>query len=171
LRASELTGAKVSDLTSDDDGMNCLRLVQGKGRKDRMIPLSPDVAQVMQEYIAQRKAKRDDYLFDSRQGETGRLTAARVWQIITSAVTNGGIIVARQHPPTAKGFAFLAVEDSDGMVNVVVSLDVYAQCRAAIHAAFVIIEGVVQKDHGATPHCAHAVGASVNMIARQVSEV
>ncbi len=76
------------------------------------------------------------------------------------AVTIGGIIVARQHPPTAKGFAFLAVEDSDGMVNVVVSPDVYTQYRSAIHAAFVIIEGVVQKDHQA-----------INVIAREVREV
>jgi integrase/recombinase XerD len=91
LRASELTGAKVGDVTSDDDGADWLRVVQGKGRKDRMIPLSPDAAQVARKYIAQRKAKRDDYLFDSRQGESGRMTAARVWQIITSAVKAAGI--------------------------------------------------------------------------------
>ncbi len=91
LRASELTGAKVCDLTSDDEGADWLRVVQGKGRKDRMIPLSPDVAQVVGDYIAKRKAKRDDYMFDSRQGETGHMTAARVWQIITNAVKTAGI--------------------------------------------------------------------------------
>jgi error-prone DNA polymerase len=31
----------------------------------------------------------------------------------------GGLLVALQRPPTAKGFAFLAVEDPGGMVNVV----------------------------------------------------
>ena len=72
----------------------------------------------------------------------------------------GGLIVARQHPPTAKGFCFLAVEDPDGMVNVVVPPDIYAQCREAIHSAFVIVEGVVQKDHGA-----------INMLAAAVREV
>ena len=61
----------------------------------------------------------------------------------------GGLIVARQHPPTAKGFAFLAVEDPTGMVNVVLSPDVYAAYRPALQGAFVLIEGVVQKDHGA----------------------
>ena len=60
----------------------------------------------------------------------------------------GGLIVARQHPPTAKGFCFLAVEDPDGMLNVVVPPDVYARCRQAIHSAFVIVEGVMQRDHG-----------------------
>ena len=72
------------------------------------------------------------------------------------AVKIGGLIVARQHPPTAKGFAFLAVEDPTGMVNVVLSPDVYAASREALHGAFVLIEGLVQKDHGATPHCTHA---------------
>jgi len=37
---------------------------------------------------------------------------------------------------------------------------VYEQCREAIHSAFVIVEGVVQKDHGA-----------VNMLAAAVREV
>lgn len=46
------------------------------------------------------------------------------------------------------------------MVNVVVPPDVYTQCRQAIHGAFVIIDGVVQKDHGA-----------INVLAAQVREV
>jgi error-prone DNA polymerase len=72
----------------------------------------------------------------------------------------GGLIVARQHPPTAKGYAFLAMEDSDDMVNVVISPDVYAKCREAIHGAFVLVDGVVQKDYGA-----------INVVAREVREL
>ena len=34
------------------------------------------------------------------------------------------------------------------MVNVVVPPDMYARYRQAIHSAFVIVDGVVQKDHG-----------------------
>jgi error-prone DNA polymerase len=72
----------------------------------------------------------------------------------------GGLVVARQKPPTAKGFAFLAVEDPDGMVNVVVSPDVFAACRQAMRCAFVLVDGVVQKDHGA-----------INVVAERVTEV
>lgn len=72
----------------------------------------------------------------------------------------GGLIVARQHPPTAKGFCFLAVEDPDGMVNVVVPPDVYTRCRQAIHSAFVVVDGVIQQDHGA-----------VNVLAAVISEI
>jgi hypothetical protein len=52
------------------------------------------------------------------------------------------------------------VKDPEGMVNVVVSPAVYEQCRQAIHGAFVIVEGVVQKDHGA-----------INVLAAAVREV
>jgi DNA polymerase III alpha subunit len=45
--------------------------------------------------------------------------------------------------------AFLAVEDPTGMVNAVLAPDVYAQYRSTLQGAFVLIEGVVQKDHGA----------------------
>jgi error-prone DNA polymerase len=61
----------------------------------------------------------------------------------------GGLIVTLQRPPTANGFAFLALEDPTGLVNVVVAPQVYAQYREAIHSTFVIIDGVVQKHHGA----------------------
>lgn len=76
------------------------------------------------------------------------------------AVKVGGLIVSRQHPPTAKGFAFLALEDPDGMVNVIIAPAVYAQYREAMHRAFVIVEGVLQHDHGA-----------INVLAKKVTEV
>ncbi len=41
----------------------------------------------------------------------------------------------------AKGFAFLAVEDPAGMVNVVIAPDRYVHDRAALQGVFVMIEG------------------------------
>ena len=72
----------------------------------------------------------------------------------------GGVVVAHQHPPTAKGYGFLAVEDPDGMVNVVIAPDIYAQYRDAIHGTFVVVDGVLQRDHGA-----------INVVAQEVSKV
>jgi error-prone DNA polymerase len=70
-----------------------------------------------------------------------------------------GLVVARQHPPPAKGFCFLAVEDPDGVVNVVAPPAMYEQCRQAIHSAFVIVDGVVHKDHGAVKVLAAVISA------------
>ncbi|WP_423223680.1 DNA polymerase III subunit alpha [Candidatus Amarolinea aalborgensis] len=74
-------------------------------------------------------------------------------------VTIGGILVARQHPPTSKGFCFLAVEDPDGIVNVILAPDVYARCREATRRLFVLVEGVVQKEGGAIHVMAQTVTA------------
>lgn len=51
--------------------------------------------------------------------------------------------------PRHLGFAFLAVEDPTGMVNVVVHPTIYERERQAVHGAFVLIEGVLQIDRGA----------------------
>ncbi len=74
-------------------------------------------------------------------------------------VTIGGVIVARQRPPTANGVCFLAVEDADGIVNVVVLPDVYARDRLAARGVFVIVQGVVQWDGGAIHVIAQALAA------------
>ena len=91
LRASELTSVRVSDILSDDDGADWVIVRMGKGRKDRLVPLAPDLAAMLREYIVVHKLRRDDYLTVSRQGELGRLTSTRVWQIITNAVKAAGI--------------------------------------------------------------------------------
>ena len=62
----------------------------------------------------------------------------------------GGLIITLQCPPTANGYAFLALEDPTELVNAVIAPQVYAQYREAIHSTFMIVDGVVQKDHGAT---------------------
>ncbi len=71
----------------------------------------------------------------------------------------GGLIVARQHPPTAKGFAFLAVEDPTGMVNVVEHPTIYERDQQALHSALVLIEGVLQEERGAISVAAKKVSA------------
>jgi error-prone DNA polymerase len=61
----------------------------------------------------------------------------------------GGMVVARQQPPTARGITFLALEDATGIVNVVLKPAVVAKSRKALGAPFVIVEGQVQQRDGA----------------------
>jgi integrase/recombinase XerD len=91
LRAAELTAVRLSDISTDDDGGEWVRVVMGKGRKDRLVPLAPDVAAVIRAYAGAAKLRGGDYLFQSRQGESGRLTTARVWQVVKDAVKAAGI--------------------------------------------------------------------------------
>jgi error-prone DNA polymerase len=57
----------------------------------------------------------------------------------------GGVIVARQRPLTAKGTAFLALEDEGGLVDVVLKPEVYEAHRKALRSPFVVVEGKLQK--------------------------
>jgi error-prone DNA polymerase len=69
----------------------------------------------------------------------------------------GGVIVSRQRPPTAKGVAFLALEDEGGLVNVVLRPEVYEENRQALRSPFVVVEGRLQKH-----------GEAVSVLARKV---
>ncbi len=71
-------------------------------------------------------------------GELSRLEDGR-W------VHVGGMVVSRQRPPTAKGVAFLALEDEGGLINVVLHPDVYEESREALQASFVVVKGRLQK--------------------------
>jgi len=100
LRSAELTAVRLSDIITDDEGGMWVHVVMGKGRKSRLVPLAPDVAAVLHEFISRRdgaKLRGADHLFPSRQGASGQLSTARVWQIIVGAVKAAGI--TKRLPP------------------------------------------------------------------------
>jgi error-prone DNA polymerase len=57
----------------------------------------------------------------------------------------GGVIASAQRPPTAKGTAFLALEDEGGLINVVLRPKVYEASRKMLRSPFVVVEGRLQK--------------------------
>jgi error-prone DNA polymerase len=72
----------------------------------------------------------------------------------------GGVVVSHQRPPTAKGVAFLALEDEGGLVNVVLRPKVYEESRAALRSMFVVVEGQLQRR-----------GEAISVLARRVVAV
>ena len=54
------------------------------------------------------------------------------------------MIIARQRPPTARGAAFIVLEDEGGVVNVVLYSEVFAAYREGLRSRFVVIEGTLQ---------------------------
>jgi error-prone DNA polymerase len=70
----------------------------------------------------------------------------------------GGLVVTRQHPMTAKGTVFLALEDETGMVNVTLWPDTWERLRGVVRRhALLLVDGQLQRE-----------GEVVNVIARQV---
>lgn len=61
-------------------------------------------------------------------------------------VTVGGRLTLLQRPPTAKGVAFVSLEDETGLGNLVFSPTAFARCRVALHEApLAIATGVAQR--------------------------
>ncbi len=60
-----------------------------------------------------------------------------------------GYVIMRQRPPTAKGFAFITMEDESGMINVVIRPDVYERYRqVCIFNPVLLVTGSLQKRDG-----------------------
>jgi len=70
----------------------------------------------------------------------------------------GGLVVTRQHPMTARGTVFLALEDETGMVNVTLWPDTWARLRGVVRRhALLLVDGDLQRE-----------GEVVNVVARAV---
>ena len=61
----------------------------------------------------------------------------------------GGLIIGRQHPQTAKGFVFLSLEDETGILNIIVSPQLFERQHTEITKyPLVMIEGALQSATG-----------------------
>jgi site-specific recombinase XerD len=85
LRASETVSLRVSDI---DSQRMMIRIDQGKGRKDRYVPLSPRLLTILREYW--KAARPKDYLFPSH-GKTGHISRNSVWSACKRAMREANL--------------------------------------------------------------------------------
>ena len=90
LRVSELVDLRISRLSLDDR----LMIVEGKGSKQRMVPMSPSSVELIREYLPQRdrqtiKPAGRDILFLNRRGAP--LSRVMVFYIIRDLAALAGI--------------------------------------------------------------------------------
>jgi site-specific recombinase XerD len=89
MRRSEAVHLKVSDI---DSKRMIIRVTQGKGAKDRDLPLSPELLETLRAYWRWRKPK--EYLFPSRGERKGAdvpLSDKTVWHVCGDAAKKAGI--------------------------------------------------------------------------------
>jgi error-prone DNA polymerase len=97
-------------------------------------------------------------LFRPALDRLGAVTNAGLSEHGAGRVRIGGLVVTRQHPMTARGTVFLAIEDETGMANVTLWPSVWAELRGVIRRhALLLIDGELQRE-----------GAVVNVVARAV---
>jgi error-prone DNA polymerase len=97
-------------------------------------------------------------LFRPALERLGALTNGALADRRPGRVRIGGLVVTRQHPMTAKGTVFLALEDETGMVNVTLWPDTWARLRGVVRRhALLLIDGDLQRE-----------GSVVNVVAREI---
>ena len=88
LRVSELTRLKVSDI---DSRRMSIRVNQGKGNKDRYVPLSPKMLDELRDYW--RQVRPTDWLFPG-QCKDGSITRTGIGRIYSDRKAKAGITSA-----------------------------------------------------------------------------
>ncbi len=97
-------------------------------------------------------------LFRDALDRLGAVTNAALGERRPGRVRIGGLVVTRQHPMTARGTVFLALEDETGMVNVTLWPDTWQRLRSVVRRhALLLVDGDLQRE-----------GDVVNVIAREV---
>ena len=99
LRLSELCHLRVADIDSHADRM-CIRVEQGKGGKDRYVPLAPDVLQLLRSWWL--SAHPRNWLFSGQRDDSRPLDScsAQRWYHRARAaagITKGGGIHTLRH--------------------------------------------------------------------------
>jgi DNA polymerase III alpha subunit len=86
-------------------------------------------------------------LFRPALDRLGVLRAATLADTRPGRVSIGGLVVTRQHPMTARGTVFLALEDETGMVNVTLWPDIWARFRRTVRRhALLYVEGRLERE-------------------------
>ncbi|MET1231893.1 MAG: PHP domain-containing protein [Candidatus Limnocylindrales bacterium] len=97
-------------------------------------------------------------LFRPALERLGAVTASALAERRPGKVAIGGLVVTRQHPMTAKGTVFLALEDETGMVNVTLWPKTWERLRSVVRRhALLYIEGDLQREANV-----------VNLVARNI---
>ena len=91
LRVSELTDARLSRLNMDDGFL----IIEGKGSKQRIVPVSSVAMDLIKEYLPERarlniKPHASDYIFLNRRGD--RMSRVMVFYIIRDLAAAAGIL-------------------------------------------------------------------------------
>ncbi len=110
LRVSEVVRLAVTDIHADQEGGAVIHVRQGKGRKDRLVPIQPDVLEVILGYlqVTGRRLGGPGVLFRSydhvehRRVRAEGMTESAVWMVVKKAVKDARIVGKLVSPHTLR---------------------------------------------------------------------
>ena len=91
LRLSEVTAVELDDIVELPGRGACIRVRQGKGRKDRLVPLDADFSKRLKAYIAKEHREGSPRLFTSLRGASVALDREAVKSILDRVGAGAGV--------------------------------------------------------------------------------
>jgi site-specific recombinase XerD len=88
LRASEVTGLRVSDLDLSTGTIYCRR---AKGSRSGLHPMKLDEVAALERLLARREVPESDYVFQSERAE--KMSRSAFWRIVSQAGDRAGLQV------------------------------------------------------------------------------
>jgi error-prone DNA polymerase len=122
--------------------------------RDSEVPLPDltDVEQMKADYEVQGLSTKYHPMHVLRKhiSGDGLLKSSEIAQLPSNTrVCVAGYVITRQRPPTAKGFAFMTLEDEEGMLNIIIKPDVYCRYRQIFKLEpLILVEGTIQRQDG-----------------------
>jgi error-prone DNA polymerase len=115
------------------------------------LPDFTDLEEMKADYEVQGLSTKYHPMHALRKGISGNglLKSSEVARLPSNArVRIAGYVITRQRPPTAKGFAFMTLEDEEGMLNVIIKPNVYHRYRQIFKLEpLVLVQGTIQRQH------------------------
>jgi len=133
------------------DTIDATPLFEASASTPELAPL-PLEERFVWDHHTTRMSTLELHALDLVRDQLAELAAITLWQVRNrprkSRCRTAGLVVSRQRPPTAKGFAFFVIEDGATRGQVIISPDLWAAHRTLLRDAAILIVDAVVEDTG-----------------------
>src|SRR5262249_48687722 len=120
-----------------------MKIVQGKGRKERVISLPGELFDALQEMRADRRAGDDDFVFTSQKG--GQLSVSQAWRIV-NALAGKANVTQKVPPPPWRHSIATQLLDAGAPLHKVSSFLGHSDPKITVKAYYSESEGLKVED-------------------------
>ena len=141
-RISEVLALRWGHVYATDKGGE-MKILHGKGRKERVISLLEELLEALREMRADRRAGDEDFVFTSQKG--GRLSVSQAWRIV-NALADEANVTKKVSPHTWRHSIATQLLDAGAPLHKVSSFLGHSDPKITVKAYYSESEGLKVED-------------------------